>query len=471
MKSLFLRIFLSFWMAQALFVVLAIVVTLAFQPRGSSWDGLRATALNESVSAYEEGGAREAADYLNGLLATQHVRAFLFNERGEEVSLRGAPDWAVRTLNGGSPSPRDGIIIPTPKVFKESRASSDGKHRFTLVMGLPPGPRFFLGGPRGMPIPALFIGVITSGLVCYLLAWYLTKPIVRLRAATRQLAAGDLTARSGSPVSTRRDEVAGLVRDFDAMAERLEMLVKAQSRLLNDISHELRSPLARLNVALGLARQRAGVESTDMLDRIELEASRLNELIGRILTLARLEDGEQTVPQTPVPLGEVVANVAEDAEFEAQERRCHVHTVIPEGDWGVRGNDSLLHSAVENVVRNAIRYTAEGSSVEIELASEERAGGADAVLRVSDSGPGVPEDALEKLFEPFYRLDDARGRLTGGVGLGLAITERAVRFHGGKVRALNRAQGGLTVEIRLPLIGRGQKSQALAEPVPLARQA
>jgi signal transduction histidine kinase len=471
MKSLFLRIFLSFWMAQALFVVLAIVVTLAFQPRGSSWEALRTTALNESVSSYEEGGAREAADYLNGLLATQHVRAFLFNERGEEVSLRGAPDWAVRTLNGGSPSPRDGIIIPTPKVYKESRLSSDGQHRFTLVIGMPPGPRFFLGGPRGMPIPALFIGVITSGLVCYFLAWYLTKPIVRLRAATRQLAAGDLTARSGSPVSTRRDEVAGLVRDFDAMAERLEMLVNAQSRLLNDISHELRSPLARLNVALGLARQRAGVESTDMLDRIELEASRLNELIGRILTLARLEDGEQTMPQTPVPLGEVVASVAEDAEFEAQERNCHVHTVIPEGDWEVRGNDSLLHSAVENVVRNAIRYTAEGSSVEIELASEQRAGGADAVLRVSDFGQGVPVDALEKLFEPFYRLDDARGRLTGGVGLGLAITERAVRFHGGKVRALNRVQGGLIVEIRLPLIGRGQKSQASVEAVPLARQA
>jgi two-component system sensor histidine kinase CpxA len=307
--------------------------------------------------------------------------------------------------------------------------------------------------------------------VCYFLAWYLTEPIVRLRAATRQLAAGDLTARSGAPASKRRDEVAGLVRDFDAMAERLEMLVKAQSRLLNDISHELRSPLARLNVALGLARQRAGVESTDMLDRIELEASRLNELIGRILTLARLEDGEQRVPQTPVPLGELVAGVAEDAEFEAQERHCHVHTVIPEGDWGVRGNDSLLHSAVENVVRNAIRYTQEGSSVEIELTGEKRPGGAEAVLRVSDSGPGVPEDALGKLFEPFYRLDDARGRLTGGVGLGLAITERAVRFHGGKVSAFNRAEGGLMVEIRLPLSTDGPGSIKRAEAIAAGREA
>jgi two-component system sensor histidine kinase CpxA len=470
MKSLFLRIFLSFWMAQALFVVLAILVTLAFRPRGSSWESLRSTTLNEAVSAYEEGGPQRAREYLDGVLATQHVRAYLFNEQGEEVSRRGAPDWAVRVLNSGSPSPRDGFIIPAPKVLKESRASSDGQHRFTLVLGLPPGPRVFLG-PRGMPIPGVIIGVITSGLVCYFLAWYLTKPIVRLRAATRQLAAGDLTARSGAPASRRRDEVAGLVRDFDAMAERLEMLVKAQSRLLNDISHELRSPLARLNVALGLARQRAGVESTDMLDRIELEASRLNELIGRILTLARLEDGEQLVPQTPVPLGELVASVAEDAEFEAQERHCHVHTVIPGGDWGVRGNDSLLHSAVENVVRNAIRYTQEGTSVEIELTSvEKQGGGAEAVLRVSDSGPGVPEDALEKLFEPFYRLDDARGRLTGGVGLGLAITERAVRFHGGKVSASNRAEGGLMVEIRLPLSSVGVRTRDLAEAVPLGRE-
>ena len=402
--------------------------------------------------------------------ATQHVRAYLFDEQGDEVSRRAAPDWAIRVAQGGPRVPRDGFILPAPPVQRDSRASSDGKHRYTLVMGMPPGPRVFVG-PRGMPLPALFGLVLSSGIACYFLAWYLTKPIVRLRSATRRLAAGDLTARTGAPASRKRDEVTSLMRDFDAMAERLQILVQAQSRLLNDISHELRSPLARLNVALGLARQRAGVESTDMLDRIELEASRLNELIGRILTLARLEDGEQRVPQTPVPLGELVASVAEDAEFEAQERHCHVHTSIPEGDWGVRGNDSLLHSAVENVVRNAIRYTQEGTSVEIELTSEKRGSGAEAVLRVSDSGPGVPEDALGKLFEPFYRLDDARGRLTGGVGLGLAITERAVRFHGGKVSASNRAEGGLIVEIRLPLSATELRTREVAEAVPSAREA
>jgi two-component system, OmpR family, sensor histidine kinase CpxA len=464
MKSLFVRIFLSFWIAQALFVVLAILVTIAFRPRSSTWEALRTTILNDAVNAYEEGGDAKLREYLDTVDATQHVRAYLFDENGIEVSKRGAPDWAMRVASGGPRVPQNGFLFPAPPVVRDSRASLDGKHRFTIVLGLPPGPRVFIG-PRGVPFTGLIIGVITSGLVCYLLSWFLTKPIVRLRTAARQLAAGDLTARTGAPSSTRRDEVAGLMRDFDAMAERIETLLKAQSRLLNDISHELRSPLARLNVALGLARQRADSGSVDMLDRIELEASRLNELIGRILTLARLEDGEQLVPQTPVPLDELVANVTEDAEFEAQARRCHVRTVIPEGDWQVRGNASLLHSAVENVVRNAIRYTQEGTSVEIELKSENRAGVSEAVLGVRDSGPGVPAGSLGKLFEPFYRLDDARGRLTGGVGLGLAITERAVRFHGGRVAAFNREGKGLLVEIRLPLIFNGQRPQKANEPI------
>jgi two-component system sensor histidine kinase CpxA len=207
-----------------------------------------------------------------------------------------------------------------------------------------------------------------------------------------------------------------------------------------------------------------------MLERIELEASRLNELIGRILTLARLEDGEQRVPRTAVPLNELVLNVAEDAEFEAQARHCHVHCSIPEGDWGVPGDASLLHSAIENVVRNAIRYTREGSTVDIQLERTAGPAGAEAVLRVSDSGPGVPDDALDKLFEPFYRIDDARVRLTGGVGLGLAITDRAVRFHGGRVAAFNRAEGGLTVEIRLPVVSGGPTPQPAPEPVPAGRE-
>jgi two-component system sensor histidine kinase CpxA len=471
MKSLFLKIFLSFWVAQALFLVLAIVVTLAFRPRSSSWEALLAIALNDSVNAYEQGGNRGLRDYLENLERTQHVRAFLFNENMEEIAHRGAPDWVVRVATGGPRIPHEGFIFPAPPpVLRDSRASSDGLHRYTLVLSPPPGPRLFLG-PRGLPFPGLIIAVISSGLVCYVLAWLLTMPIVRLRAATRQLAAGDLAARAGAPNVRRRDEVAGLMRDFDGMAERLENLVKAQARLLNDISHELRSPLARLNVALGLARQRANPESASMLDRIELEASRLNELIGRILTLARLEDGEQRVPPTPIPLNEVVLSVAEDAEFEAQARHCHVQSEIPAGSWGVRGDASLLHSAIENVVRNAIRYTREGTTVEIRLEKTEGPGGDEALVRVSDCGSGVPVDALEKLFQPFYRLDDDRGRQTGGVGLGLAITERAVRFHGGRVAATNRPGGGLTVEIRLPLMPASASPEETLEVVPAGQEA
>ncbi len=471
MKSLFLRIFLSFWIAQALIIVLVVLITLALRPRTSTWEALRTTALNDAVAAYEQGGSAQLRQNLEDLDHTQHVRAYLFNEEGTELSHRTPPDWAIRVAAGGPRMPRDGFLIPAPPVQRDSRSSSDGRHRYTLVMGMPPGPRVFIG-PHGMPVRWLIIAVVCSGLVCYLLSWYMTKPIVRLRAAARRLATGDLSARTGAPAaSRRRDEVSGLMRDFDTMAERLETLMKAQSRLLNDISHELRSPLARLNVALGLARQRSGSESTDMLERIELEASRLNELIGRILTLARLEDGEQKVPQTPVPLDELIQNVAEDAEFEAQARHCHVETAIPNGDWQVCGNASLLHSAIENVVRNAIRYTQEGTSVKVELSCEQNSAGSEAVLKVSDSGPGVPQDSLSKLFEPFYRLDDARGRSTGGVGLGLAITERAVRFHGGKVSAHNRAEGGLRIEIRLPLIGHGPAAIIAAEPVPSEQEA
>ena len=453
MKSLFLKIFLSFWVAQALFLVIALLVMLAFRPQpNATWDALRSTALTEAIDAYERGGTTQAHEYMESLQTSQHVRVYVFDEQGKEISGRSSPGWAEHVGAGRPVPPYPGVLFPRPQILTESRASSDGRHLYTIAMQLPPGPRVFLG-PRGMPFPSVIIAVLSSGLVCYFLAWYMTKPVTRLRAATQRLAAGDLTARAGDPNSKRRDEIAGLIRDFDAMAARLETLVNAQSRLLNDISHELRSPLARLNVALGLARQRSGPETETMLERIELEAGRLNELIGRLLTLARLEDGEQRVAAAPVLLDEIVLNVAEDAEFEAQARHCHVRTEIPAGSWAVRGDASLLHSAIENVVRNAIRYTREGTAVEVHLEKAETgAGSAKAVVRVTDCGSGVPNDALEKLFQPFYRLDDARGRQTGGVGLGLAITERAVRFHGGRVAALNRAEGGLMVEIHLPLM-------------------
>jgi two-component system sensor histidine kinase CpxA len=330
-------------------------------------------------------------------------------------------------------------------------SAADG-HRYVMVAEIPPRPWLPLlrQKPPGTGLFVLALAVLVSGVVCYLLARYLTSDVGRLRAATQQLAAGDLSARAEAPPGRRRDEIAQLVRDFNTMAQRLQDLVNAQSRLLNDISHELRSPLARLSVALGLAWQRTGPDAHSVLERIELEANRLNELIGRLLTLARLEGGEDAIGRTPIALEEMVLDIGKDADFEAQSRQCRVRCVIQD-DATVLGSPSLLHSAVENVVRNAMRHTLEGSEVEIRLVRESRGGKDEAVIRVTDRGPGVPQESLDKLFRPFYRLDDARGRQTGGVGLGLAITERAVRLHGGTVRATNRPEGGLMVEIRLPL--------------------
>ena len=191
-------------------------------------------------------------------------------------------------------------------------------------------------------------------------------------------------------------------------------------------------------------------EAHSALERIDLEAERLNELIGGLLTIARLESGNDARQKSPVLLGEIIEGIAADANFEAQGRKCGVESVIKQ-DCVVMGAPSLLHSAIENVVRNAARYTREGTSAKITLERGVGNGGPEALIRIVDSGPGVPEDALDKLFRPFYRIDDARGRKTGGVGLGLAITERAVRLHGGTVKASNRPEGGLQVEIRLPL--------------------
>ena len=448
MRSLFLKIFLSFWVAQALFVVLAIAIAFWLRPyrETAAWDSLETKVLKESLETYQTSGPEALGKYLSDLQQSQHVRAFLFDEQGDEVSGGRPPDF-IRNFQNGRPTPSAGFLRISPERFlRQTTAVLDGR-RFTLVMSLPPAPPSFFSA-RNVPGLWILIAVISSGLVCFPLARYMTLPVINLRSAAQKLAGGDLSARAGTSESRRKDEIGELVRDFDSMAGRLQAMVKAQSRLWSDISHELRSPLARLSVALELARQRSGPNATGALERITLESERLNELIGRLLTIARLDSGEDKVEKSPVPLEELVSEVAKDAEFEAQSRQCHVKFTSRE-DFTLMGNATLLRSAVENVVRNAIRYTKEGTNVEILLAGDDRAN--TALLTIDDSGPGVPPDALDKIFRPFYRIDDARGRQTGGVGLGLAITERSVLLHGGTIRALNRPEGGLRVEIRLPV--------------------
>jgi two-component system sensor histidine kinase CpxA len=449
MKSLFLRIFLSFWATLALFLVLAILVTIAMRPARRGVENTGPQILAEVVNAYQNGGERGAFDYVEELQRTQHVRVFVFDPAGRELSGRMPPPWVEEIRRGATPRHRPWIESLLPDRFSRQALTLDGK-RYTLVLELP-GRRGAFFGPHDIPGLALAILVISSGLVCYLLAWSMTSPVTRLRKAAQSLAAGDLTARAGAPLRGRRDELAELMRDFDRMAERIEGLVESQSRLLKDVSHELRSPLARLSVALGLAQQKAGPEVEASLSRIEIEADRLNQLIQRLLTISRLESGTDGIHKTRLSLRELVDQVARDAEYETAGRGCKVSANGADG-FLVEGDPELLRSAIENVVRNATRYTAEGTVVEIRLEWRMSEKGAEAVIRVLDSGPGVPNEDLEKILQPFYRLDDARNRQTGGAGLGLSIADRAVRLHGGQLRASNRPEGGLEVEIRIPAV-------------------
>jgi len=449
MKSLFLRIFLSFWAAQALFIVLAILVTIAISPPRHGVENTGPQVLAEAVNAYQSGGEHAAFDYVEDVQRKEHARVFVFDPAGHELTGRLPPPWVEDIRHGGMPRHRRWIESLLPPRFLRQGLTVDGK-RYTVVLELAPERGAFFG-PHDIPGLGILIAVISSGLVCYLLAWSMASPVTRLRTAAQNLAAGDLTARAGAPLRRRRDELAELMRDFDRMAERIEGLVESQSRLLKDVSHELRSPLARLNVALGLAQQKAAPEIEPSLNRIEIEADRLNQLIQRLLTISRLESGTDGIHKTTLSLRELVDHVARDAEYETPGRGCRV-VANPPDEFLVEGDPELLRSAIENVVRNATRYTAEGTVVEVRLERQTTPKGEEVVIRVLDSGPGVPNEALEKIFQPFYRLDDARNRQTGGAGLGLSIADRAVRLHGGQLRASNRPEGGLEVEIRIPAV-------------------
>jgi two-component system sensor histidine kinase CpxA len=232
------------------------------------------------------------------------------------------------------------------------------------------------------------------------------------------------------------------------MAAQIQTLMASQQRLLSDISHELRSPLARLSVALGLARRSASLETASALNRIERETQRLNELIAGLLQLARMESGSEKIPREVVNLDLLLKDVAADANFEARSRNRGVRVAV-NTPCQVQGNPELLRSAIENVVRNAINYTPENTEVVATLTCEDNA--SSAVVRVCDQGPGVPESALANIFQPFYRVEAARDRSTGGTGLGLSITDRAIRGHGGSVQAQNVPGSGLQIELHLPV--------------------
>lgn len=293
----------------------------------------------------------------------------------------------------------------------------------------------------------LLLFSIAGAIFCYLVIRNLTKPLQQLGDAAASIAEGRIETRVNPALKTRHDEIADLARNFDRMAERIDALITGQRRLLGDVSHELRSPLSRLSVALGLVKQSiaqgATAEAEENIARIALEARRLDTLIGQLLALTRIDSGVDRGTPVPFDLANLLQEVANDGAFEARSRGRRV-VIERAASCTVNGFEELLRSAIENVVRNAIRHTEEGTAVEISLEVKESR----ALLHVRDHGLGVPDTMLREIFQPFRRIANPDAE---GAGLGLAIAERGVDVHRGTIRAKNAPGGGLVVEIDLPL--------------------
>lgn len=298
-------------------------------------------------------------------------------------------------------------------------------------------------GIFGIPIEVVIVVVVGGLGFSAILAWYLTQPIQRMQTGFGRLAQGNFATRLGPAMGRRRDEIADLAHDFDKMAVRLEELVAARDRLLADVSHELCTPLARLNLAIGLARQDPAKLATS-LDRISGEAAKLDEMVGELLTLSKLESG-QSRGEDYFNFAEIVKAVVQDAGYEAAGKKVEVlFDVLPSDDnfeWIALGSGKLISRAVENIVRNAVRYSSEGGKVVATLRHE----GENYSLKVTDEGPGIPEEAMASLFMPFGMSADGFG-----FGLGLAIAQRAVAVHGGSIAARNRKPKGLEMAVSLP---------------------
>ena len=377
----------------------------------------------EARDAYESGGPKALRWDLDRIRGIFQAEAFLTDGNGRDLItsddrrglIRSGPwDWLRRNHS----------VI--------ARRTADGRYWFILSIPEETARRSVLP-------PEQILVLLAVLALCYLLARYLTSPLRALKAALERFGQEDFSARTGS---ARRDELGDLARTFDRMAERIQNLVAAERRLLLDISHELRSPLARLSVAIELAR--SGENRDAALDRIQKEADRLNTLVGGLLQSTRAEVDPNSVRAQRVRMDELLADIVSDCSIEAAARGCSLDLDV-QGPVAVTGDPELLRRAVENVIRNAIRYAPPQSAVKVRLTRDNQT----SRVQVRDYGPGVPEEALTRIFEPFYRVEGDRNRESGGVGLGLSIAQRAVQLHKGRLHASN-ARPGLRIEIDLP---------------------
>ncbi|MBV8523612.1 MAG: HAMP domain-containing histidine kinase [Acetobacteraceae bacterium] len=440
MRSLFAKLFLCMLLVPTLARGGGLLLATALgESRPELGHGLAAALplYAEAVGAAMEQGGPAAADAMLSAATQRTNLKFALRELppGEDDCRR----WAAH-LSDGALSHRT-LAVPIP----DARSSGPA----CLAASLPPRPRILGVLPASCWALLPVLELLTCGVVSFFLARYLARPIGQIRSAAAAFAAGDLTARAGSRLGRRRrDEAADLVRAFDRMADRVAASMQAQQRFIGDVSHEIKSPLARLSLALGLARREAGKAAGPRFDRMERELDTVSRLVGELRVLSSLQGGTAPGRSDPVDLAEAVQEAAGDLTFQWRERARGIR-VIRGGNaplW-VRGDGALLRRVAENVLANALFYTPDGTEVEAILDRS----GPWARLVVRDRGPGVPSEALPHLFEPFYRVDEARARNTGGVGLGLAICKRAVELHGGRISAVSAAPG-LALRIELPAL-------------------
>lgn len=454
--NLFLKIFLWFLAAIALMVGVVVFLnwTVQTEPVVSRW---RISVRNQTniyadtaAQIYASEGEKGLGEFLDRIRKPETIgEVDLIGENGRAWLSQGVNADNYKELVAKALNSAEVEIENYPETALSARQlTMPGGERYVLIVRWER-PRMtpFFGES---PLRYLRYGglLLTALLLCWALARYLSSPIGKLRRATQKLADGDLSARVADQVGNRRDELAALAKDFDLMAERIESLITSQQRLSRDVSHELRSPLARMNVALEIAKQKMNGEAAPQLARIEAESQRLNDMISRLLTLSKLEAGSKDFDRRELNFKSIVEQVAADADFEANAKGRSVK-IVSAVECKVVGSDSLLRSAVENVLRNAVRYTREGTDVEVTLSN----GNGRALLKVVDHGTGVPQDELKNLFRPFYRVGEARDRGSGGTGLGLAIAEQAIIAHKGTIRASN-TEDGLMVEIGLDCLPR-----------------
>lgn len=446
MGRLFWKIFLSFWLTLLLIISGVIWGTTLYLQHSDAFQAkdLRSRFVDRHVNSLSQVIEYSGAEAVTSMLdpSHRHPRArhqefFILDEYGDELLGRN-------------------FDIDEPNITQHASViSPDGEYfRILSKQNMRPPPTALTLLPRPFrQSPAIFamwlgIALLLSGFVCFWLALSITRPIRSLQQASKRLAAGELDTRVAHAMGNRRDEIADLGQDFNLMAERLQSLLVHQKQLLSDVSHELRSPLARLKVALGLAQKHPSNAIAGELKRIDLESNRLDDLIRQVLTLSRLDAGSVYRRDDYLDAAELLESIIQDCNYEMNGSRKRV--VLQADTSGIiEANADLLRRALENVIRNAVRYTPDATDVMVTVQADANQP-QQLVLRICDQGPGVPAQKINQLFEPFVRLSSARDRDSGGYGLGLAIAKRAVAFHNGTIRAWNQVSGGLCMEIILP---------------------